>query len=83
MIEPGEIWTIEGGKKYVVASIIDLDNKKYVYLINKEDYKQYMIGEYQGEELEEVENPDLLETLIVKFNEDLKENLPKYISEYL
>lgn len=83
MINPGEVWTLGDGNKYVVASVVEFNQKQYLYLINKNDYKQYIIGEYLGEDIEEIENPDLLEALIVKFNEDLKENLPKYIEEYL
>ncbi len=84
MVEHGDIWTLEDGNKYVVASIVTMNDRKFVYLIQKTDYKNYIIGEYLGEDdLEEVDDPDLLETLIVKFNEDLKDKLPKIIEQYL
>lgn len=83
MIEQGEIWTLDDNNPYVVASIVDVGEKKYVYLIHKSDYKKYVIGEYTGDGIEEIEDPDLFESLLVKFNEDLKENLPKILSEYL
>lgn len=83
MITQGEIWTLDDNNPYIVASIIDIENKKYVYLIHKNDYSKYVIGEYTGDGIDEVDDPDLFETLLVKFNEDLKENLPKILSEYL
>lgn len=83
MIEQGEIWTLDDNNPYVVASILDIDNKKYVYLIHKNDYQKYIIGEYTEEGIDEIEDPDLFETLLVKFNEDLKESLPTILSEYL
>lgn len=83
MITQGEIWTLDDNNPYIVASIIDIDSKKYVYLIHKSDYSKYVLGEYTGDGIDEVEDPDLFETLLVKFNEDLKENLPKILSEYL
>lgn len=83
MIERGELWTLEDEKQYVVASIVDIEQKVYVYLIRKEDYKKYIIGEFDGEGINEIEDPELLEILLVKFNEDLKENLPNILAEYL
>lgn len=83
MIEQGEIWTLDDNNPYIVASIVDIDDKKYVYLIHKTDYKKYVIGEYTGDGIDEITDSDLFETLLVKFNEDLKENLPKILSEYL
>lgn len=81
MMEQGYTWTLDDGNKYTVVSIVKEKNKKYVYLINRSELQKYIIAEYDGDDLTEVEDPDLLETLIVKFNEDLKENLPKIISE--
>ncbi len=83
MIEQGEIWTLDDNNPYIVASIIEIDNKKYVYLVHKTDYTKYVLGEYTGNGIDEVEDPDLFETLLVKFNENLKETLPKILSEYL
>ncbi len=83
MIERGEIWTLDEEKKYVVASIIEIEQKVYVYLVRKEDYKKYVIGEFDGEGINEIEDPELLETLLIRFNEDLKVNLPNILAEYL
>lgn len=80
-MEQGYTWTLDDGNKYTVVSIVKEKSKKYVYLINRSELQKYIIAEYNGDDLIEVEDPDLLETLIVKFNEDLKENLPKIISE--
>ena len=81
MVEQGETWTMSDGNKYTVVSIVKENDTKYVYLINRSDVKQYIIAEYTGEEILEIDSPELLETLIVKFNEDLKESLPRIISE--
>lgn len=83
MIERGEIWTLEDEKKYVVASVVDVEQKAYVYLIRKDDYKKYIIGEFDGEGINEIEDAELLEALLIKFNEDLKDNLPNILAEYL
>ena len=84
MPEHGDLWTLEDGKKYVVVSVVTLEKKKYVYLMDSKDYKKFMIAEYTSDDgLEEVDDPNTLETLIVKFNEDLKENLPKIIEQNL
>ncbi len=81
MIERCETWTLEDGSKYVVASIVELDGKKYVYLMNPDDYNDYFIGEYSNDEIADVVDPDLLENLLLKFNDDLKINLPKILEE--
>lgn len=83
MLEQGYTWTLSDGNKYTVVSIVKEKEKKYVYLINRSEIQKYIIAEYKDDEIIEVVDPDLLEVLIVKFNEDLKENLPKIISEYL
>ena len=82
-MEQGSTWTLSDGNKYTVVSIVKEKKKKYVYLINRSEIQQYIIAEYLDDEIIEVDDPDLLEVLIVKFNEDLKESLPKIISEYL
>ncbi len=82
-MEQGSTWTLSDGKKYTVVSIVKEKKKKYVYLIDREEIQNYIIAEYNNDEIIEVIDPDLLEVLIVKFNEDLKESLPKVISEYL
>ncbi len=82
-MEQGSTWTLSDGNKYTVVSIVKEKKKKYVYLINRSEIQKFIIAEYTGDEIIEVVDPDLLEVLIVKFNEDLKENLPKIISEYI
>ena len=83
MLEQGSTWTLSDGNKYTVVSVVKEKNKKYVYLINRSEIQKYIIAQYNNDEIIEVVDPDLLEVLIVKFNEDLKENLPKLVSEYL
>ena len=82
-MEQGSTWTLSDGNKYTVVSIVKEKKKKYVYLINRSEIQKFIIAEYTGDEIIEVVDPDLLEVLLVKFNEDLKENLPKIISEYI
>lgn len=82
MIEQGEILTLDDGEKYAVVSIVSIGQRQFLYLANRKDYKKYIICEYFDDEIEEVDDPDLLETLLVKFNEDLKESLPKIIEKY-
>jgi hypothetical protein len=81
MTEQAETWTLSDGKKYTVVSVVEENDKKYVYLIDRVEIKNFVIAEYEGDELTIVESPELLKALIVKFNEDLKESLPKIISE--
>ena len=83
MLEQGSTWTLSDGNEYTVVSIVKEKRKKYVYFINRSEIQKYIIAEYVDDEIIEVVDPDLLEVLIVKFNEDLKESLPKMISEYL
>ena len=84
MIEQGDILTLDDQKKYVAVSILSLEGSQYVYLVNKENYKEFIIGELIGDSgVDEVDDPDLLETLIIKFNEELKESLPKIIEQYM
>ena len=69
-MEQGSTWTLSDGKKYTVVSIVKEKKKKYVYLIDREEIQNYIIAEYNNDEIIEVIDPDLLEVLIVKFNED-------------
>lgn len=82
-MEQGYIWTLNDGNKYTVISVVEENNKKYVYLINRSELQKYIIAEYKDDKLVSVKDPDLLERLIVKFNDNLKETLPKMIEEYI
>jgi len=81
MLEQGETWTMENDQRYTVASIVEENDKKYVYLLNRDDYKDYIIGEYVEDEVVFVEDPGLISHLVLKFNKDLKENLPRMLLE--
>jgi len=81
MLEQGETWTMDNDQKYTVASIIEEENKKYVYLINRDDYKEYIVAEYVGDEIIYVEDQELIADLMIKFNADLKANLPRIMLE--
>jgi len=81
MMEQGEIWTMDNDKRYTVASIVEEQGKKYVYLMDRETIGDFIIAEYDGDEIKEVDSPDIYEAIIVKFNDDLKANLPRLIAE--
>lgn len=82
-MEQGYIWKLDDGNEYTVISIVEENNKKYIYLINRSEIQKYIIAEYNEDKLVSVKDPDLLEKLIIKFNENLKETLPKLIEEYM
>jgi|GEM_PF-1968813 len=83
MLEHGETWTLDNDKEYIVASIVEEQAKKYVYLLNQDDFQEYIIAEYDNEEVIVVEEPELVANLLLKFNSDLKTNLPRIISEIM
>ena len=72
MLEQGEVLTLEDGKDYVVASSILMDGINYVYLINSVNLSKMMFCSYdQIDGLYEIEEPELLEKVMKKFNENL------------
>ena len=72
MLEQGEVLTLEDGKDYVVASSIILDGINYVYLINSINLSKMMFCSYdQVDGLYEIEDPELLDKVMKKFNENL------------
>ena len=81
MLEQGELLVLTNDKEYAVVSSIKLEDINYVYLVDTDKYKDYKICEFNGESLEEVVDSDLLRLLIIRFNDDLKENLSKIINE--
>ena len=49
--------------------IITLDNeKKYIYLVELDDFKSYIIGEVENDEVTEVEDKNLLGQLLIEFS---------------
>ena len=72
MIGQGEILTLDDGKKYSVVYVTELDSKNYLYLIDQDDYTNTMFCEYDNNAgLEEVVEPEIIEQLLLKFNENI------------
>lgn len=69
MLNQGEILTLNDNKKYTVVYITELNSKKYVYLIEQDDYTNSMFCEYDNNKLEEVIEPEIIEQLLTKFKE--------------
>ncbi len=73
MIEQGELLTLEDDKEYVVVGSTILDNINYVYLMDSNDYSNFMFCSYdQTDGLYEVEDEEILLQLLNIFNEQLK-----------
>ena len=82
MIKQGEeILTLSNGKDYSVVSSIMYDNSNYVCLLDIDTYKDYKFCRYENEELYVVKDKELINTLIVKFNSDLKSNIARIIND--
>jgi hypothetical protein len=72
MIEQGDLLTLEDNKEYVVAATTAIEGIVYVYLIDQNDYSNFMFCSYdQTDGLYEVEDPDLLQSLIKTFTKQL------------
>lgn len=72
MLSQGEILTLSDNKKYTVVYNLEYNLKNYVYLIDQEDYTNTMFCEYDNNDgLEEVTDIDLLERLMLMFNEEM------------
>lgn len=72
MLNQGEILTLSDNKKYSVVYATELNSKNYVYLIDQDDYTNTMFCEYDNSNgLEEVVEPDIIEQLMIKFNENM------------
>ena len=71
MLEQGEILTLSDNKKYTVVASQMVDNINYVYIIDQDDYTNFMFCKYDNNELEEVIDEQLVEKLMVIFNNSL------------
>ena len=79
MLNQGELIQLSNNKEYAVVSSIFYEGINYVYIIDTESYKDYKLCKFENELLKPVKDEDLLKILIVKFNDDLKENIAKII----
>ncbi|MBQ9319144.1 MAG: hypothetical protein IJR82_05900 [Bacilli bacterium] len=67
MINQGDILTLNDNRKYCVVFIAELNFKKYVYLVDQDNYMNTMFCEYGYEnDLEEVIDPAIIEQLLTK-----------------
>lgn len=72
MINQGDVLTLEDDKDYVVVSTTILSGITYVYLIQDNDYSNFMFCSYdQTDGLYEVEDQELLGELIKIFSKQL------------
>lgn len=62
------IVTLDNNKKYVLVSSIMFEGKKYVYLSGLDDYKDFIIGEIENDEITVVSDTNLFGQLIIEFN---------------
>ena len=70
MLNQGDVLTLNDNKKYSVVYTIELNSKKYVYLIDQDDYTNTMFCECDNNNgLDEVIEPELIEQLLAKFQE--------------
>lgn len=73
MISQGEILTLNDNKKYSVVYTTELNSNNYVYLIDQDDYTNTMFCKYDNNNgLEEVVEPEIIEQLLTRFNEENK-----------
>ena len=70
MLEQGEILTLNDNKQYSVVFSTMINSKNYVYLIDQDDYMNTMFCEFDSTNgLNEVSNPEIVEQIMIKFNE--------------
>lgn len=74
MIEKGITLTLEDDKEYVVADTFDENGIKYIYLIDINDNTNIKFGKIENDEIVTLTDPDELEKVILKVNEDLHQN---------
>lgn len=79
MLKQGELLTLSNKKEYAVVSSIIYQGANYVYILDTDTYKDYKLCKYEDENLIVVHDEELLKTLIIKFNDDLKDNIANII----
>ncbi len=72
MLEKGELLTLDDDREYAVTALTIIDNVEYVFLMDTEDYSNFLICSYDNNDgLEDVDNQELLQELIKIFDEQL------------
>lgn len=67
MSEEDLIVTLDNNKKYALINSIMFNEKKYIYLAELEDYKKFIIGELENNEITLVNDDELFGQLIIEF----------------
>lgn len=62
------ILTLDDNKKYAMVNMLTLNEKKYVYLAELDDFNNYIIGEILNDEVIQIEDQNLLGQLIIEFS---------------
>ncbi len=70
MLSKGEILTLDNNKEYVVVASRVMDNINYTFLINDQDYSDFMFCEYKNDNLKEIVDDELVNKLLELFKED-------------
>lgn len=55
---------LENDKEYKLVKRIELNNKEYVYLVDKDNYNMYIIGEIKNNIFHIIEDKNLLRKLV-------------------
>lgn len=72
MLNQGEILTLNDNKKYTVVSSQVIDSINYVYIIDQDDYTNFMFCKYDNNNgLEEVVDEKLVEKLMLVFQKEI------------
>ena len=72
MLNQDETLILSDNKKYSVVYTTEYNGKKYVYLVDQDDYFNMMFCEYEGDNLEEVNDPNIIEELLKLFTPEEK-----------
>ena len=76
MINVGDVLTLEDDKEYVVLSTTLISGIIYVYLMDQNDYSNFMFCSYdQTDGLYEVEDVELLGELVKIFSKQLNKEI--------
>ena len=81
MLEQGEIVTLSNKEEYAVVSSIEYEGKKYVYLMDLENYKNFKFCLHEGNKLYVVQDSELIKKLVIKFNTDIKNNIGNILKD--
>lgn len=65
----GDVITLSDDKDYIITHKKEVDGKQYAFLIEMPDYGSFKFVEFVDDEnLDVIEEPELVEKLLVEFN---------------